>query len=284
MGCGSLIRSSNPDCATPFQGGVGLDSQLVLIERTDILSYTSTGIDLITAITLVSGKSAWSFKGFKQSLKPNYKRVQAPSGQSMYQHKAEYFVFDYSQVQKFNLQKKANGRYVGIFANSKQDANAFEIMGIGVGLELLELERSPGDNGGAFKVVIQTPENEFEAKLPQTFLSTDYAGTLTAIQALLFTPTITASGLSITTAVAATPTAITITGTNFFAGGVNSGVLKVELVNQSTGAIVPFTASLTVTNTTIATNTPSTVAGTYKVRVTTIKDVSEDSQQNLILT
>jgi hypothetical protein len=90
--------------------------------------------------------------------------------------------------------------------------------------------------------------------------------------------------LSITTAPAATPTAITITGTNFFAGGSNSGVLKVQLVNQLNGTIVPFTANPTVTNTTVALNTPVTVAGTYKVQILTIKGWTNLSLQNLILT
>lgn len=284
MGCGSLLISSFPNCDQPFQGGVGNDSRLVLIERADITSITYTGLDVISAITLASGASAWSYTGFKQSLKPNYKRVAAPSGQSMYQHKAEYFVFDYSQTMKNNLQRKANGRYVAIFENAKQDVNTFEVMGINVGLEVIELERAPQDNGGAVRILLQTPENEFEGKLPQTLLSTDYAGTLTLINGYLYIPTITASGLSILTAPAATPTAITVTGTNFFAGGSNSGVLKMELVNQLNGTVVPFTASLTVTNTTVASNTPVTVAGTYKVRITTIKGVTNLSLQNLILT
>ena len=284
MGCGSLLISSQPDCATPFQGGVGNDSRLILIERNDIAGITYTGLDVISAITLVSGASAWAYSGFKQSLKPNYKRVQAPSGQSMYQHGAEYFVYDYSQTIKNNLQRKANGRYLAIFENAKQDANTFEAMGVNVGVEVLELERMPQENGGAFRIVLQTPENEFEGKLPNTVLSTDYAGTLALLNGYLYLPTITASGLSITTAPAATPTAITITGTNFFAGGSNSGVLKVQLVNQLTGAIVPFTANPTVTNTTVALNTPVTVAGTYKVQILTIKGWTNLSLQNLILT
>lgn len=284
MGCGSLLISSQPDCANPFQGGVGNDSRLILFDRADISAMTVTSLDIITAITLVSGGSGWAYSGFKQSLKPNYKRVQAPSGQSMYNHGGEYFVFDYSQTMKNNLQRKANGRYVGIFENAKQDVNTYEVMGINVGLELLEMERAPQENGGAFRVKLQTPDGEFEGKLPQTFLSTDYAGSLAALNLLIFLPTITPTGLSITTAVAATPTAITITGTNFFAGGSNSGVLKTELINQANGAVVPFTASPTVTNTTVAMNTPATVAGTYKVRITTIKGVSNLSLQNLILT
>ena len=283
-GCGSLTTSSDPNCAKPFQGGVGGDSRLVLLERSDILSITATGVDLVTAITLVTGKSAWFFKGFKQSLKPNWKRAAAPSGQSMYIHKYEYFVFDYSQVQKFNLQRKANGRYVGIHENAKQDVDCFEISGLGVGMELLELERSPGDNGGAFKVILQTPDGELEPKLPQTFLATDYAGTLLAVNNLIFFPTITAGGLSVTAAAAAGGTAIVVTGTNYFAGGVNTGVLRMELVNNSTGAIVPFIAALVVTNTTITTTTPACVAGSYKVQVVTIKGTSELSQQNLIVT
>lgn len=285
MGCGSLLLSHFPNCALPFQGGVGNDSRLVLIEKADILSYTSTSLDVLSAITLVTNKSAWGFGGFKQSLKPSYKRIPAPSSQSMYEHSAEYFVYDYSQVMKNNLQRKANGRYVAIFENSLQDANTFEVMGIGIGLELLDLGRAPGEDGGAFKIKLKTPDGEFEGKMPQTLFSTDYATTKGLIDALLFLPTITAGGLSIVTYVAATPTAITITGTNFFGGGTNNAVTRVELVNQANGAIVPFIAAIgAVTNTTIAHTTPATVAGVYKVRVYTIKGVTELSTQNIVTT
>jgi len=284
MGCGDLIVSHFPNCDQPFVGGVGNDSRLTLIQRPDILSYTSTSLDVISAITLVTGKSGYGYGGFKQSLKPNYKRVPAPSGQSMYQHKAEYFVYDYAQTMKNNLQRKANGRYVAIFENSLQNANTFEVMGLGVGLELLELERMPQENGGAFKIILQTPENEFEGKLPQTLFSVDYTTTLGLVNALLFIPTITASGLSIVTYVAATPTAIVITGTNFFGGGTNNAVTRIELVNQANGAIVPFIAANTVTNTTITTTTPATVVGVYKVRVYTTKGATDLSLQNIITT
>jgi hypothetical protein len=286
MACGDLFLSSTPNCDTPFQGGVGNGSNLTLILIDDIATKTFTSQSILSALTFQSGKSAWRFSGFKQSLKPGYKRVATPSGQSQYEHRSEYFVFDYSQQMKNNLERKANGRYVAFFQNALQDANAFEAMGLGVGLELIEMERIPGENGGAFKILLRTPENEYEGKMPQTvYDGTSFTTTKAIIDGWCFLPTIGASGLSILTAVAATPTAITITGTNYFANGVNSAVLKVELVNQLNGAVVPFTASpTTVTNTTVLINTPVTVAGTYKIRITTIKGVTDLSNQNLILT
>ena len=55
------------------------------------------------------------------------------------------------------------------------------------------------------------------------------------------------------------------------------------VVNNATGAVVPWTAALTVTATTVAGNTPVCAAGHYKVRITTTKGVVF-SAQNIIAT
>lgn len=286
MAAGDLIQSFVIDPNQVLQGGVGGDSRLVLILKGDLASYTKSGIDQITALTLAANKSAFSFDGIRQSLKPRFERIAAESGQSVFRHEIEFLYFAYDQVAKNNSARIAQGRYVGIVENAKQDANTIEVCGIDVGLECIEMIRAPQEMGGAIKIKISSPEKEYEAKPPATLDGGTgvYATNRALVDALLFLPTIGASGLSIVTYVAATPTAIVITGTNFFGGGVNNGVLKVELVNNSTGAVILFTATPTVTATTITTTTPVAVAAnSYKVKVTTIKGFVLSSQ-NIITT
>lgn len=283
MACGDLIQSSVLDCNNILQGGVGDGSRLILILDDDISSYTTDANGVITAITLASGKSAFSFDGIKQSLKPKFERQASPSGQSVYKHTVEFFYFEYSQIAKNNLARMANGRYVAIYANAKADTNAYEVCGLDVGLEMTECMRAPQENGGAIKVVLSSPDGEFESRPPRTILSTDYAGTKTLIEGYVYLPTITNSGLSVTAAAALGGTALTVTGTNFFGGGVNQAVTSVDLVNQATGAVVNK-AAFTVTATTVAMTggTPAATAGVYKVRITTTKGVAL-SPQNLIV-
>ena len=180
-----------------------------------------------------------------------------------------------------------NGRYLAIYENAKQDDNAFEVMGIDVGLEVSVTMRAPQENGGAFQITLVSPENEFETKLPSTFLSTDYAGTLAAVNTLLRLPTITS--FSVATFAGASGGAPVLVGTNFFGGGSNSAITSIQAVNQATGAVFPSAttsyaiSSVTDTGATVTIGAASLTAGIYKLRLKTTKG-SVDSVLNLIIT
>jgi hypothetical protein len=284
MACGDLIQSEPVDCNNPLQSGVGGDSRLVLINFKDVLGYVATGVDIISAITLAANKSAFAFEGIKQSLKPKFERGENASGQTVFKHIVEFFIFSYSQITKNNLLRMGGGRYIGIYENAKKDANSFEILGADCGLVLQETSRAPGENGGAIRVLLNSAENEFEAKPPRTFFVTDYTATKALIDGYLFLPTIGPTGLSVTAAAAAGGTALTVTGTNFFGGGSNSAVLTVQYINNLNGAVVNQ-AAFTVTATTVVMTggTPAMAAGNYRVKITTTKGFAE-SAQNLIVT
>lgn len=285
MGCGTFNKASTPNCNTPFQGGN--KSRIAIMEKDDYDAGTKT-FDVtgnLSTLALPSGKTAWPYSGYQAtSTKPSWKMVPADSGQPMYEHSVEYFVFDYSQSMKNALQKKAFGRYVVIHENAVADVNAFEVSGVGVGLKVVELTRGTQDNSGAFKLILRTPSDskELEAALPVTFLSTDYPGTLTALNTLCALPTITV--VAPLAAAAAGATALTFTGTNFWGGGTNSAVTRVEYVNQVTGALVNQVVYTVASNTSITCSSVAMAAGTYKVRITTFKGVAEDSVSNLIVT
>jgi hypothetical protein len=282
MACGDLFQSELTSCENPIQGGVGDGSRLTLVLKEDVDAITFDVQGRITAVTLVAGKSAYSFDGIKQSLKPKYERVASPSGQSVYRHMTTFVVYSYTQASKNNLQRLANGRYMAFFANAKQDVNAFEVLGVDVGLEVTEMVRAAQEENGTFRVTLSSPENEFESKMPPTLGAASYSASKLIIDGLLFLPTITTSGLSVTAAAAAGGTALTVTGTNFFGGGVNTAILSVQYVNNATGAVVNQIVLGAVTNTTQAVSTVAMAAGSYKVRITTLKGVAI-SPQNLIV-
>jgi hypothetical protein len=288
MAAGDLIQSQINDPTKVLQGGVGADSRLVLVSKADLASYTNNGIDQITALTLAANKTAFAFEGIRQSQKPKFERVAAESGQSVFKHTIEFLIFAYDQISKNNAARIAQGRYVAISENAKIDGNTIEIYGVDVGLECVEMVRAPQEMGGAIKITLSSPEKEYEGKPPRTLDggTAVYATNRALVDALLFLPTIGVGGLSIVTYPAVTPTAIVITGTNFFGGGVNTAVLRVDLINNLTGSVIPFIAALVVTNTTITTSTPATGEGAgknYSVRVTTTKGIVL-SAQNIVTT
>jgi len=293
MGAGDLIQSQQIDSANIVQGGVGSDSRLVLILKSDLAAYTVSGIDAITALTLAANKSAFIFEGVRQSLKPKFERVASDAGTSQFKHTTDFYIFAYDQVSKNNAARIAQGRYVAIYENAKLDGNTIEVCGVEVGLECTAMTRAPQEMGGGIHITLSSPDKEFENKPPRTFDAGTgvYATNRTAIDALSFLPTIGVGGLSVTTYATITPTLLTITGTNFFGAGVNNAVLKMEWINNLTGAstVIPFGAvggtyavpsatSITFTNT--ASQVP---VGSYKIKITTTKG-AVFSAQNIILT
>lgn len=283
MALWDLVASHIIDPAAPVQGGVGEDALVVLIAKRNLASYSQAGINPVTALTLAANVSGFSFDGIRQSTKPKWEMVPDDSGKPAFRHIMDFFYFGYSQTDRTNQLRVANDRYVGVVFNAKKDASGIELFGLDVGMECKEMSRAQQENGGAVRILLQSPDKEYEAKPPQIFDAGSgvYATNKALIDALLFLPTIGVGGLSIVTYAAVTPTAIVITGTNFFGGGVNNAVTGVALVNQQTGTVIPFVAALTVAATTITTTTPATGEGAgkvYKVRVTTTKGVVFSAQ------
>jgi hypothetical protein len=274
-GCDQITIGSLYDCADPPVGG--MRPRVILFNKDDLGSPTVNATDIITALAVNSGAVGYLFEGFKQSVKVIEEAVQPASGQTMYRHKIEYTVFNVSQAQKNNLQRKALGRFVALVQNSKVGPDSFRVVGLNSGLVMLAQQiRSSAENGDTYKITLQSGEGEEEPKLAQTFFVTDYATTLSTINGYLKQPTITS--LNVSSVNLSTGTAVTITGTNFFGGvGVNQ-VLSVTWINQVTGVRINE-PTLTVADTTISFTSRTTaqnaqfVAGSYKVEVLTTRGV-----------
>lgn len=289
MACGNITIGSIIDCTNPLQGGVGDNSRLTVINYDDFSSVTlSAGTpNLITAITLKSGAVAYTFEGYRSSLKPSYDAVEAKSGQIMYKHRIVFNIFDYSQLQKNNIWRFGNGRYMTIYQNAKKDANAFEFMGIGSGLQLVPGKlRDLQEINGAHQLTLETNGEELEALPPQTVFSTDFSSTQTLVQGLWFLPTFVS--FSVLTGAANSNVSVTITGTNFYGNSSNDAVTKLEMIDQTTGgstAIPKGNGTLgtySVTSTTsITATTPNTLTAgrLYKFQITTLRGVALQASQ-----
>lgn len=183
--CGEITIGSTYSCSNPLQGGAKPNVRLINIDDIESVTISGTTPNLITAITLKTGKQAYLFEGFGKSVTPQQEVIKLGSGQNLYKHQVGLFIFDRTQVQKNNIQRLVLGQFVAIVEATKKDAQAFEVFGLGNGLELV-----PGvinqlqENNGAYTIILATPEGSAEALLPQTFFVTDYAATLAAVQAL----------------------------------------------------------------------------------------------------
>jgi len=269
--CGALQIGSFRICGTTLQGGIGGDSRLILFNYADV-TVTESGStpNLITAITLASGASGYVFEGYKVSLKPSVDAVDSASSQTLWKHRANFLIFENTQLQKNNIDTMKNGRYIALIENNGKNSDSFELYGLGSGLVMKPQKvRDLQENSSAYNLLLETLDNELEIELPATFLATSYSGTVTAIAALLFLPTITViSDLAISTAGG---DAETITGTNFYGSGSQPDVSSVQWKNRATGALTTQTSVTVASATSITFSSVALAAGTYNLRVTTSK-------------
>jgi hypothetical protein len=184
--CGEITIGSTYSCTNPLQGGARPNVRLINLNDIESVTYSETTPNLITAIVLKEGAKAYLFEGFGKSVTPQQEVIKLASGQNLYKHQVGLFIFDRTQSQKNNIQRLVLGQFVAIVEATKKDANAFEVFGLGNGLELV-----PGvinqlqENNGAYTIVLATPDGSAEALLPQTFFVTDFATTLAAIEELV---------------------------------------------------------------------------------------------------
>lgn len=271
LDCGAIERGSTYDCDNPLQGGTR--PRLIVINKEDIASVTYGLNGVITAITLKSGKVAHAFEGFRNSVVPSLEKTTAPSGQALWKHISNFFVYENTQLWKNTLQKFANGKFVTIYQNAQQDSNAFEVQGLGNGLELQDgAVNNKNENGGAYNLILASGE-QLEAKPPVTLDGGGgFAANLAIVDALLYLPSITnITDLAISTAGG---DAETITGTNFFGGGSASDVQSVKWVNQSNQAETTQTSVTVTNNTTLSFSSVALAAGNYKLKVTTNRGIA----------
>ena len=168
----------------------GVSGAVYLINYEDWLNATLTEAadGTISAITLVGTGT----RAFKYDLPRGASVITNPltvnnGGKSGFTHSVQLFIPTKSQAIKKEIAGLANyGRVVAIVViDSTVVANVF---GKDVGLSLTAYEEAANDpsKGGGLDVTLSTPADTTLENLPPcTFLSTDRAATLTALEALL---------------------------------------------------------------------------------------------------
>lgn len=280
MSCGKITLGSSVDCTNPLRAGTM--PRLFLINYDDLVSTTASTStpNLLTALTLASNTVAYVFEGFKQDVKPTQEIIAPGNGLNQFKHAVNFLVYDIDQVQKNNIQRLAKGKFIAICENKGKNENAFEVYGLGSGLEIVPgVARDSYANGGGYIISLATADNEFEGLLPQTIFSTDYATTKALVEEYAGLPTVTViSDLALQVAGGDIET---ITGTNFYGNGASSAVLSVQWINQNTGALTTQTGITVASDTSITFTSVALVAGPYKLRVTTTRGYADSIQTAL---
>lgn len=171
MGCGNITVGSSADCDNLPSGGTR--ARLILVNIDDLNStnaYTEDGLQRITDVNLIAGRSGYTITGFRNDIKFITEVASPGVGLNMFKHQCGFIVYERTQRVKNELvEKVAKGRVVAFIEQKGKDADALVCLGKDVGLEIvLGAIHNAHENGGFFMLTLKTPEGEFESKLPQT--------------------------------------------------------------------------------------------------------------------
>ena len=185
MGCGSITQGSAADCEDLPIGGTRARAIVYNFDEVESLPVDSEG--RITAINLVDGAFGYEFTGFRNDVKKTDEVIKPDTGISKFKHNVGWVIYERTQEQKNNVEKLARGRFIVAVENKGKDADSIEIVGAGVGVEIVAgVIRNAHENGGFFVLSFSTPDDqgELEPKLPQT-LGTNYEAALAILAATL---------------------------------------------------------------------------------------------------
>lgn len=169
--CGQLSQSFVRNCNSKPIGGVR--ARVWALNQDDILSITfdSTNPLIVSAITMLTGKRAWTWDVFKRNHKP--KATQKDTTYSVnYQHELVTYIPEWDSVTKYAVEQLANGYYVIIVQNLQVGTDTqFEVYGIKAGMRSQDgAVRDLGANEGVMTLTLANDADMFEDHLPASFV------------------------------------------------------------------------------------------------------------------
>lgn len=184
MGCGNITIGSAADCENIPAGG--MVAKIYAFNYDEVESFTESGDGTVTDLTLSVGADGYLFEGFRNDIKKSVEIVTPEAGLNQFKHGSGFVIYSRTQAQKNNIKKLARGRFIFVAENRGKDADAFEVLGKGVGLEIVaESIQNAYENAGLYVLNFMTPDDEFEPSLPNVFWDTSRAATIAKLESFL---------------------------------------------------------------------------------------------------
>lgn len=183
---GNLTADIIFDCANAPIGGI--EQNVVLINKEDIdMANTTVDADnrvLVTNLQLKSGKTGYLLSGVKQSNGKAWELVKKENAPDKFKHTFSGVIFNPSAENKMQASALATGaKYVAVVEQVWKGANsaeAFEILGLSSGLELMTMTNNSKESDNMIVFELSSADGFEETTMPRTLLDGDYAVTKTA--------------------------------------------------------------------------------------------------------
>jgi hypothetical protein len=179
--CGALSSDMVRDCDNKPIAGVETTIGLINIDDWNNATITkdATNSNIITGITLPTGKKAYKLQVFKRTHKPKFEFQDGDNG-VYYKHSIGTNIPLWTQAVKDQVQALAEGYVVAIVENVNKSTGSpiFEIYGAKNGLRMPDGVRDLSTNDGLLTGTFTNDDGMNEPMPPATFLAT--GGTYTA--------------------------------------------------------------------------------------------------------
>lgn len=166
----------------------GLETNVVLINIDDInraaLTLDVTNDLVVTDLATKSGTTGYLLEGVNQVFGASFELVPQEFSENRYKHTFSGVILTPSAANKKLLGELAGGgRYVAVVEKLFKGVNsvdAFEVLGLDVGLKVTTVTYSSKENQGVIQFELSSAEGMEEPKMPRNVLETDYATTKTS--------------------------------------------------------------------------------------------------------
>ncbi len=183
---GNLTADIVFDCANAPIGGI--EQNVVLINKEDI-DYANTTTDatnriLVSNLQLKAGKTGYLLTGVKQANGKAWELVKKENAPDKFKHTFSGVIFNASAANKQQADSLAKGaKYIAVVEQAWKGANsadAFEVLGLSSGLELMTMTNNSKENDNMIMFELASADGFEETTMPRTLLDVDYAATKTA--------------------------------------------------------------------------------------------------------
>lgn len=183
---GNLTADILFDCANAPVGGIVQD--VVLINKADIdVVNTTTSADnrvLVTKLQLLPGKIGYKLTGVKQANGKSWELVKKENAPDKFKQTFSGVIFNPSADNKKQADSLSKGaKYVAVVEQvwkGTGSADAFEVLGLDAGLELMTMTNNSKENDNMIMFELSSADGFEETTMPKTLLETDYDTTKTA--------------------------------------------------------------------------------------------------------
>jgi hypothetical protein len=187
MACDGLITADILyDCDNSPLGGLETDVLLFNVEDLDIAALTvdAQNGDIVTNFQLLTGKTGFLLQGVKQINSASSELVKKEFSSDKHKHVFNGVVLNVSAANKKQINIMSGGsKYIAVIDRKwkgEDNKEAFLILGLESGLELLTATWNSNENDGVLQFSLESTDGFEEPKLPNTLLETDYATTKAA--------------------------------------------------------------------------------------------------------